>query len=168
MSNDATWSRISGGLYGQLRRLAAGRLRRERAGHTLSATALVHEVYLRMVEQEPAVDRPRFLATAAVMMRRILVSHARARIADKRGGALRPITLDDETRGHAVDLDQVINLDALIARLEGLHERQAQVVVYRVFGGLTDEEIGEVLEVSTPTVRRDWRVARAWLVKELA
>lgn len=154
-------------LYAELRRLAARRLRGERAGHTLSPTALVHEVYLRLDAQAARADRSQVLATAALMMRRILVSHARAHGAQKRGGAARAVTFDDAAQGGGIALDDVVALDGLLDRLEALHARQARVVMLRVFGGLTDDEIAEVVEVSTPTVRRDWRLARAWLIKEL-
>lgn len=154
-------------IYEELRRLAAARLRRERAGHTLSPTALVHEVYLRMEGQVPTDGRTHFIALSALMMRRILVSHARARGVQKRGGGDRPVTLDEAQAGVELPLDRIVALDDLLQRLEALHPRQAQVVSYRVFGGLNDLEIAEEMGVSAPTVRRDWRVARAWLIREL-
>jgi RNA polymerase sigma factor (TIGR02999 family) len=162
---------VEGDLYAELRRLAARRLRGERAGHTLSPTALVHEAYLRLAGQATVVDRGQLLATAAIMMRRILVSHARARGAQKRGDGERAVTLDDAIHapaaGAELALDDVIALDELLGRLEAVQPRQARGVTLRVFGGLTDGEIADALGVSTPTVRRDWRMARAWLIKEL-
>jgi len=154
-------------LYQELHRLAVARMRRERDGHTLSPTALVHEAYLRLAPQGVASNRAHYLATAALMMRRILTSYARERSMQKRGGAQRPVTLDDAVPGTEVPVDDLVALDALLTKLEAMSHRQAMVVSYRVFGGLTDEETAEVLAVSTPTVRRDWRVARAWLIREL-
>lgn len=154
-------------IYAELRRLAAARLRRERPGHTLSPTALVHEAYLRMADQVPAAGRTHFLALSAIMMRRILVSHARAKGVQKRGGGERAVTLDEAQIGAELPLERIVVLDDLLSRLESMSERQARVVSYRVFGGLSDQEIADEIGVSAPTVRRDWRVARAWLVKEL-
>ncbi len=154
-------------IYEELRRVAAARLRRERAGHTLSPTALVHEAYLRMAGQVPTDGRTHFIALSALMMRRILVSHARARGMQKRGAGERPVTLDEALVGAELPLDRIVALDDMLTKLETLNARQARVVSYRVFGGLSDPEIADELGVSAPTVRRDWRVARAWLIKEL-
>lgn len=156
-------------VYGELRRIAGRMLAGERRGHTLSATALVHEAYLRLVKQDRATffDRAHFLAVAALSMRRILVTHARARQVAKRGGGARPVSLPEAHPARALDVDELVAIEQVLERLEALSERQGKVVVYRFYGGLTDEEIAHVLQVSLPTVRRDWRAARAWLTREL-
>jgi RNA polymerase sigma factor (TIGR02999 family) len=161
---DALFPRV----YEVLRRMAGGLLSRERPGHTLSATALVHEAYVKLAAQDRATihDRAHLLSIAAMAMRRILISHARQKAAQKRGASPIAITLPD----HALSTeraDDVIALDDLVTRLGELDERQGKVVVYRYYGGLTDDEIADVLGVSAPTVRRAWRLARAWLAREL-
>lgn len=158
---------LEAGIYAELRRLAAAKLRRERHGHTLSPTALVHEAYLRMAGQLPTDGRTHFIALSALMMRRILVTHARARGVAKRGGGERPVTLDEALVGAELPLERIVALDDMLTKLEAINERHARVVSYRVFGGLSDIEIAEELGVSAPTVRRDWRVARAWIIREL-
>jgi RNA polymerase sigma-70 factor (ECF subfamily) len=154
-------------VYEELRRLADGYLRREAPGHTLQATALVHEAYLRMVDQRDAQWRSRahFLAMSAQMIRRILVDHARARRAAKRGGKEEPITLQ-ESIGLVASAEPPVDLLDLHDALEELarrNERQARVVELRYFGGLTVEAAAHVLGVSSRTVKDDWRFARAWL-----
>jgi RNA polymerase sigma factor (TIGR02999 family) len=154
-------------LYRELRRIAAGQLARERAGHTLQPTALVHEAYLRLVDQEQRdwVDRGHFLALAATAMRRVLVHHAERRAAAKRGGDLRRVTLPAELAGE--DLPDMIALDRALERLAAIDPRGAQVVELRFFGGLSNEEAAGVLGLSSRTVEREWRVTRAWLRREL-
>ncbi|MDX1548642.1 MAG: sigma-70 family RNA polymerase sigma factor [Rhodothermales bacterium] len=156
-------------VYDELHRLAAQRLRRERAGHTLGATALVHEVYLRLLDADGISwqDRAHFFALSASIMRRILIDHARRRNAQKRGGGAAHTLLD----GHEIALDErageLIALDEALERLEALDERLARVVEYRFFGGLTIEETAAVLDVSSMTIKRDFAKARAWLYREL-
>jgi RNA polymerase sigma factor (TIGR02999 family) len=160
-------------MYDQLRDVARRQLRRESRQHTLSATALVHEVYLRLVQQRQidAGDRDAFLAIAAQTMRRILVDHARRRQRQKRGGggiaaqldeALAPALLADR------EVDELLAVDRLLTKLSELDARAAQVVEYRIFAGLTLEETAAALHMSVKTVQRSWAAARAWLRKEIA
>lgn len=156
-------------VYKELRRVAAGYLRRERPGQTLQATALVHEAYLRLMRERHVAwqDRAHFCAIAARSMRQILVERARARRAAKRGGAWARITLDE---GIAAAAEPEVDLEALDEALERLAARdpeQTRLVELRYFGGLTIEETASVLGVSPATVKRSWMVARAWLRKEL-
>jgi RNA polymerase sigma factor (TIGR02999 family) len=157
-------------VYDELRRLAQRQLRGQRAGHTLNTTALVHEAYLKLVNQQEATwqNRAHFLSVAALAMRQILINYAHRRRAQKRGGGQALATFDEALMGSSPRADALIALDEALDRLNTIHERQSQVVTYRFFGGLTHEEIAEVLGVSVPTVRRDWRIARAWLTRELA
>lgn len=159
-------------VYQQLRALAQEHLKHERPDQTLQATALVHEAYLRMVDQTRAQyrDRNHFFAVAATMIRRVLVDHARARAAAKRGGAgdWTRITLDsavDWTGTREIDL---LAIDDALQKLARLSERQARVVEMRFFGGLTIDQTADTLGVSTATVENDWAVARAWLHRELS
>ena len=156
-------------VYAELRRLAHHYLARERTGHTLQATALVHEVYLRLVPRGDAAwdDRRRFVAIAAHVMREILIEHARSRGRLKRGGDRQRVwsavafpTVDE-------DFERWEDLDRALDRLAALDARQASVVELRYFGGLTVEETAAVLDVSAKTDKRDWSVARAWLRREL-
>jgi len=162
-------------LYVELRRLAHGYMRQERAGHGLQTTALVHEAYLRLVDVKSVAwqDRSHFMAVAARAMRRVLVDAARTRASRKRGGENG--RLDHAT---AIDFDQfpsvqssraveVCQLDDALSTLSRMDARRAQVIELRYFGGLSVEETAEVLEVSPQTVMRDWRIARAWLAREL-
>ena len=156
-------------LYDELHRRARSYMRRESPEHTLSATGLVHEAWLRMSEQNRTEwrDRGHFIAVASTMMRRILVDHALAKRADKRAAELQPLSttlLDRE--GSSLDRDVVAVHDALLA-FETVDARAAKVVELRYFGGLELEEIGEALGVSLATIKRDWAVARAWLRREL-
>jgi RNA polymerase sigma factor (TIGR02999 family) len=156
-------------VYQELRRVAAGYLRRERPGQTLQATALVHEAYLRLLREQHVSwqNRAHFCAIAANSMRQILVERARARNAAKRGGGFQRITLDDALApADAAGID-VEALDQALARLAQLDADQARLVELRYFGGLTIEETAEVLGVSPATVKRSWTVAKAWLKKEL-
>jgi RNA polymerase sigma factor (TIGR02999 family) len=156
-------------VYDHLRRLARRQMAGERPGHTLTATALVHEAFLKLVDQERASyqDRAHFLAVAALTMRRVLVSHARKRSAGKRGSGQRAVTLDDQIGKAGLALDDVISLDRALFQLSELSARQAAVFTYRAFAAMTDAEIADVLDVSVPTVRRDYRLAVAWLRREL-
>lgn len=160
-------------VYEQLRRLAGRQLRRERPDHTLQPTALISELYLLLVRQRAASweNRAHFFALAARLMRRVLVDHARSRDAGKRGGAATTVSLDEEAvagagaaPGQAVD---VLAIDEALARLAALDADQARVVELRFFGGLTVEETALVLNRSPRTVKREWRMARAWLHGEL-
>ena len=155
--------------YDQLRRLAGHYLRKERHEHSLQATELVNELYLKLCSSGPVEwqDRAHFFAVAARQLRRILVDHARARRADKRGGDAVKVSL---TAAHgvanAMETD-VLDVDAALTRLEALDPRVAAGVELRFFSGLTETELVEVLGISLTTVRRDWTFARAWLAKEL-
>jgi RNA polymerase sigma-70 factor, ECF subfamily len=163
-------SRLLSIVYPELRRLAAREFRRERRDHTLQPTALVHEVYLRLLRNQRIqwIDRAHFFAVSARLMRRILVDHARGRAAQKRGGAQPALTLDGAGASPERDIVDLIALDAAMGRLAERDGRQARVVELRVFGGLNIEETAEVLIVSASTVKNDWRMARAWLSRELS
>lgn len=156
-------------VYDDLHRLARGQFAREPSGHTLQPTALVHEAYLRLVEIRRVAwqDRAHFLALAATVMRRILVSHARKRRAAKRGGAAAPVTLLEEVMGAPGPEVDLLALDEALRTLAELDARQARVVELRYFGGLTIEEAAEALGVSAATVKSDWQMARAWLFHRL-
>jgi RNA polymerase sigma factor (TIGR02999 family) len=158
-------------VYHELRRLAHSYLRGERQGHTLQATALVHEAYLRLIAQQPAAwtDRSKFIGVAAHLMRQILVEYARGRRREKRGGKeQRRVPLDESMfivdPAHAERWEA---LDAALDRLAALSPRQTQIVELRYFGGLTIEETASLLDLSEKTVKRDWAAARAWLRREL-
>jgi RNA polymerase sigma factor (TIGR02999 family) len=156
-------------VYAELKSIAAARLRAERAGHTLSATALVHEAYLKLVRQSD-VDwqgRGHFFSIAARAMRRVLLDYAIARKAEKRGGGAPVVTLEHDSAGHSADLDQMLAIDEALTRLAELDARQAQVVELRYFGGLSLEDIATALDVSLSSVNRDWRMARAFLANAL-
>ncbi len=157
-------------LYDDLRRMARNHLRKENPGHTLSATSLAHEAWFRMAEQTRTQwkNRSHYLAVASTMMRRILVNHELARRADKRDAELVPVTMSGlEQIGAPPDRDLVAVHEALLA-FEAVDKRAAKVVELRFFGGLENEEVAEVLDISLATVKRDWAVARAWLHRELA
>ena len=161
---------LTGTLYRDLRGVAAGQLRRERAGHTLQPTALVHEAFLRLRRQhalDPA-DRPALLAAAARHMRQALVDHARRRGRLKRGGGGKRVTLHDGDLAAADRPADMLDLDAALGRLAELNPRQAEVVMLRFFGGLTAPEAAAALNVSVRTAEADWTFARAWLRRELA
>jgi RNA polymerase sigma-70 factor, ECF subfamily len=159
-------------VYAELRQLARRQLNREMHPPTLSATALVHEVYLRLLQQRQiqASDRGSFLAIAGQTMRRILVDHARARRRLKRQPDGTPAPLDEETAPLLTDVevDEVLALEDLLDKLAAANERAARIVEYRVFAGLTLEETAAALGVSVKTVQRTWLAARAWLRKELS
>jgi RNA polymerase sigma factor (TIGR02999 family) len=186
--SDAALSRLSVVLYDELRRLAQRHLRRERSNHTIQRTALVNEAFLRLVGQQ-GVDwqnRAQFFAIASSLMRRILVDHARARRAEKRGGGAEIVSLDamneapgrhderpdptppalqhHDDEGH----DDLVAIDAALVRLAGVDPRQVRVVEMRYFAGMTVEETADALDISPATVKREWSMARAWLRRELA
>lgn len=158
-------------LYRELRRRAAAHLRRERPGHTLQPTALVHEAYIRLIDQRDAVwqNRGQFLAVVSQMMRRILVDHARARLAAKRSGRWSRVTMADadDVAMSATQIDP-LDLDAALEQRAALDARKSRLAEPRFFGGLSLEEMGLVLDVSAKTVERDWQLARAWLFKTLS
>ena len=158
-------------VYGELRRCAGAYLRRERAGHTLQPTALVHEAYLKLVGSTPVAwkDRAHFYGVAARAMRQVLVDHARAHAAEKRGAGQVLVGLDAAASASMPprNLD-LLDLDRALLKLAGLDERQSRLVELRLFGGLTIEESAEVLHVSHATVSREWRHAEAWLQREMA
>jgi len=159
-------SRLFEVVYAELRAMAARQLRHERSDHTLQPTALVHEAYVRLLGRGdiPWENRAHFFTTAAGTMRRILIDYARARNAQKREGALVRVDLDRDPVAFAdEDADRLMIVNDALEQLSVWDERQARIVELRFFGGLTIEEIAEVLEISTKTVKRDWALARAWL-----
>lgn len=161
--------RLMSVLYRDLHKRAAAYLRRERIGHTLQPTALVHEAYLRLVDQRRVVwqNRGQFFGVAAQLMRRILVDRARARKMAKRSGQWARVTVDDAARAiPPVNVD-VLDLDAALARLATFDARKCQLAELRFFAGLSLAEAGEALGISLATAERDWQAARAWLSKEL-
>jgi RNA polymerase sigma factor (TIGR02999 family) len=160
--------RLLGLLYADLKRVARRQLERERQGHTLQTTALVHEAYLRLVDQRRVDwrDREHFFAVAATVMRRLLVDHARARLADKR--AHEAVALGTDAEPAADDpAFELLGLDRALDKLGTSFPRPVRVVELRCFGGLDVEEIARVLAVAERTVKRDWAFARAWLIREL-
>jgi RNA polymerase sigma factor (sigma-70 family) len=187
--NQKALGELTGIVYQELRALAQRHLRRERPNHTIQRTALVHEAFVRLVNQQ-SVDwqsRAHFFGLASNLMRRILVDHARARLASKRGGGAAAVSLDElmapldsEEMGSAgasipepqhfdgeTD-DDVAAIDEALTRLSALDARQARIVEMRYFGGLTIEETAQALEISDATVKREWTLARAWLKRELS
>jgi RNA polymerase sigma factor (TIGR02999 family) len=185
--NERALGELTGLVYQELRNLAQRHLRKERPNHTIQRTALVHEAFVRLVNQQ-SVDwqsRAHFFALASNLMRRILVDHARARLASKRGGGAVAVSLDDlmapldaETTGSpqipepqhfdGETDDDVAAIDEALTKLSGLDDRQARIVEMRYFGGLTIEETAQALEISDATVKREWTLARAWLKRELS
>jgi RNA polymerase sigma factor (TIGR02999 family) len=167
--DEAALDRLLPLVYGELRRLAASFLARERPGHTLQPTAVVHEAYLRLVDQQGVrvEDRGHFLAIAARLMRQILVDHARARDAAKRGGKTRKLTLDDGVISFERD-PELIALDDALSSLAELDVRQSRIVEMRFFGGLSIEETAEAVGISPATVKREWDSAKAWLRREIS
>jgi RNA polymerase sigma factor (TIGR02999 family) len=157
-------------VYDELRRLAHHHLGRERAGHTLQTTALVHEAYLRLVGQKEArwQNRAQFIAVASQMMRRVLVDYARARGFAKRGGGERRVSLDEAMVVSDERAADVVALDEALNALAQFDERKSRMVELRFFGGLSIEETAEVLGVSPGTVMRDWTLAKAWLQREIS
>jgi RNA polymerase sigma factor (TIGR02999 family) len=156
-------------VYDDLRRLARALLSRERPEHTLSATALVHEVYLRLVDQRRVQwqNRAHFFGAAAAIMRRVLVDHARARASDKRGGSVVKIAMEEGTALVEGLAEEILDLDAALDALADLDPRKAQVVQMKFFAGMTSQETAAALGVSDATVERDWTTARAWLISHM-
>jgi RNA polymerase sigma-70 factor (ECF subfamily) len=158
-------------IYGELRRIAGAQMARERLGHTLQATAVVHEAYLRLIGDEPVQwqSRAHFFAIAANTVRRVLLDYARQRHAGKRGGeGARKVEIDAELLIGGDRLEDVIALDEVLARLSEMDPEQGRLVELRFFGGLNVEETAEVMGISPSTVKRQWRLARAWLGRELS
>src|SRR3954471_899911 len=156
-------------VYAELRRVAARQLRKERVDHTLQPTALVHEAYIRLVDQRQVdwQNRTHFFGVAAQVMRRILVDHARRRGASKRGDGVRCVSMDEAKDVAASQEIPILALDHALDRLETVDAELARIVELRAFGGLTIEEAAHVLSVSPSTAKRDWRTARAWITREL-
>ena len=161
-------ARLIDAVYDELRRLARGHLRVERSDHSLTPTALVHEAYLKLIDQRHVrwQNRAHFFAIAAHVMRRVLVDHARSRGAVKRDGGQRMPLQDVEAAADPLDVD-VLDLDAALHKLSMLDPRQSELVELRFFGGLTVDEAAAVVGVAPATVDRDWALARAWLFREL-
>ena len=157
-------------VYEELRRLARDYLRRERGDHTLQPTALVHEAYLRLVDDNSVSwqSRAHFYGIAAKLMRRILVDHARARNAEKRGGLVPKVPLDEARDLPPAATSDLVALDGALENFARTYPRKSEVVELKFFGGLEAEEIAEVLQVSPKTVLRDWQFAKLWLCRELA
>ena len=158
-------------VYDELKKQARAFLRRERIEHTLQPTALVHEAYLKMVDQTAlsAENRAHFFGIASRVMRQILVDHARAHNAEKRGGAAHRFSVEDiENVLPAESAADLLELDEALKKLEAFDERKSRVVDMRFFGGLTEREIAEVLGLTEKTVRRDWQFAKLWLLRELS
>ncbi len=156
-------------VYDEMRRLARVFLAKERGNHTLQPTALVHEAYVRLVDQTRVnwQNRAHFYGIAASMMRRVLIDHARAHVTDKRGGATIRLSIDDVQVPVEERAAALLDLDEALERLKEMDERKCKIIEMRFFGGLSDEEIAEALGVSTRTVLRDWKTARLWLYREL-
>jgi RNA polymerase sigma-70 factor (ECF subfamily) len=166
----AVASQLTPLVYNELRRLARHQMRHERPDHTLQATALVHEAYLRLVNlpERTWQNRTHFIAIAAQVLRRILIDHARARRTAKREGAWHRVPLEEPLLLTDEQSDELVALDEALERLAQFDARQSRVVELRFFGGLTVEETAEALGISPKTVKRDWSVARAWLHREVS
>ena len=166
--DETALERLTPLVYGELHRRARGLMGRERAGHSLQPTALIHEAYLRLVGSPPADshDRSHFYALAARLMRQILVDHARSRGRQKRGGAALPIALDETVLGPQDTLD-FVRLDDALDALAATDHRKSRVVELRFFGGFSVDEVASMLDVSPQTVLRDWRLAKPWLQREM-
>ena len=155
-------------VYAELHRLAASYMRRERPDHTLQATALINEAYVRLFRENAEWNsREHFIGMAANVMRHVLVDYARAHHAKQRHGDLKRVEMQDDLAISTDKLEEVLSLDEALKRLESLHPRQGKVVELRYFGGLSVEQIASLLEVSPRSVKRDWSLARIWLFREL-
>jgi RNA polymerase sigma factor (TIGR02999 family) len=156
-------------VYEELRRLAASYMRRERNDHTLQPTALVHEAYLKLIGQRETnwSNRAHFFGVAASLMRRILIDHARGHLRNKRGGALQRVSLDESLGFSEERSQELLAIDEALDKLEKTDNRQSRIVTLRFFGGLTEQEIAEVLNLSPRTVQREWAFAKAWLHGEI-
>jgi RNA polymerase sigma factor (TIGR02999 family) len=169
--NEEVVNQILPHIYDELRRLASSYLRRERSNHTLQPTALVHEAYMKLIDQTRVKwqNRAHFFGIAAQVMRRILMDHARKHTAEKRGGDAEVLPIEEEILIVSHDKSaELIALDDALKQLAEMDERKAKIVELRYFGGLSIEETAEVIGVSVPTVNREWRMAKAWLYSELA
>src|SRR5437764_182691 len=155
-------------VYDELRKLARHKMQSEREGHTLQHTALVHEVYLKLVQTDMSfIDRAHFFATAARAMRQILVDHARTKNRDKRGGEFEKVSLDEAVAGAAAPPVDILDLDRALQRLAELDPRQSEILELHYFGGMTHEEMAAVTGVSPTTIDRELRLAKAWIKREL-
>ena len=172
--DDSAGPQLMALVYDELRRLAASFMKQERGNHTLQPTALVNEVYIKLVGDGGGADgisfqnKAHFFGIAAKVMRRVLVDHARAYNADKRGGEVRHVTLDEAVAPSGVSSADVLGINDALDELAKLHPRMSQVVELRFFGGLTIEQVSLVLGVATSTIEADWSFARAWLRKTLS
>ena len=157
-------------VYEELHRLAHQYMSREGPGHTLQTTELLNEAYLRLVDQKQAAwqNRAQFIGIAAQLMRRVLIDHARSRASEKRGGAARPVLLDEAAVLSPTQAEEVLAVDEALQRLSDVDARKGRIVELRYFGGLTVAETAEVLKISPVTVMRDWSFAKAWLHRELS
>jgi len=167
--NAEAQARLASLVYDELHRLAAGYMHRERPDHSLQATILVHEAFIRLVDQESRSwqNRSHFFATAAQIMRRILIDYALARRSAKRGGGQFKVPIDDAIIVSDDNCEEVIAVDQALIRLAERDPRLSRIVELKFFAGLTEDEIGEALGISPRTVKRDWKVAKAWLHGEL-
>jgi len=167
--DQTTLARIIELAYPELRKIARRCMSRERPEHTIQATALVHEAYLRLVDirQVSWQDRAHFFAIIAKVMRRILIEHARAQACSKRGGRTRKVNLDQALVIAAESDPEIVRLDEALEELATFDSRKAQVVEMRYFGGLTSDEVASVLGISPQSVNRDWSLAKAWLVRKM-
>ena len=157
-------------VYGELRRTARNYMRRQPSGHTFQTTELIHEAYLKIArhDQRNWQNRAHFFGVAASAMRHILVDYARSKRSQKRGGWQERVTLANDTAVAADHSKDIIALDNALKDLAALDQRKSRVVELKYFGGITNEEVAEVLKISTDTVKRDWRFARTWLLRELS
>ena len=158
---------LTSAVYGELRRLAHGYLRRERPGQTLQTTALIHEAYLRLADYEKVrwEGRAHFLGVAAQAMRRILVERARRRGSAKRGNGARQVSLDEAALVSSDGIEELLEIERALRSLEAVDPRRGRIVELRFYGGLSVEETADVLEISSATVKREWRSAKAWLYR---
>ena len=156
-------------VYKEMHQMAHMHLRGERRNHTLNATALVHEAYMKLIDQNGVSwqNRAHFFGIASQAMRRILINYANARIAEKRGGKMVLATFVDDKMTRESKPEELIELDEALKKLEAINSRQSKIIEYWFFVGLKHEEISEILKVSLPTIRRDFRLAKAWLTREL-
>lgn len=168
--DDEAFERLASLVYGELRRLASGYLRRERSGNTLETGTLVHEAFLRLIGQRQIhwQNRSHFFGIAAMMMRRLLVDHARDRLYARRGRGALHLPLDLAGELGVARAPEILALDEALRQLEERHPQVAKVVELRFFVGFSEREIGEVLGLSVPTIKRRWRLARAWLHRYLS
>ena len=167
--DEAALDDLTAVIYDDLRRLARAILRHERSDHTLSATALVHEAYLKLIDQRRVQwkNRVHFFGAAAHIMRRVLVDHARARATQKRGGSAEKLAMSDSLTFVDALSEDLLDLDAALDTLAANDPRKARVVEMKFFGGMTTDETAEALQISDATVERDWTMARAWLIRKL-